>query len=190
MSDLKNKWDDIYRQRTGTTPEPALMLSRYSHLLPQQGVALDLACGLGGNTFFLAQRGFQVDAWDISEIAIEHIKRNTPVPTNTHALATNISDTALALNHYDVITVSRFLDRQLVSSIMAALKPGGLLFYQTFTVEKTRPIGPTNTLYLLARGELLSLFSALTPLIYHDEGLVGDAEKGIRNEAILIAQKP
>jgi len=190
MSDLQHKWDKIYSQRTDEKPDPATMLSRYSHLLPQQGKALDLACGLGGNAFFLNQMGIDVDAWDISPNAIKHINQHKTASSTINALVVNINDTTFPKNHYDVVAVSRFLDRQLIEDIISTLKPQGLLFYQTFTREKAQPGGPTNPSFLLEKGELLSLFPQLTPIIYHEEGLIGDCSKGTRNEAILIAQKP
>jgi Tellurite resistance protein TehB. len=78
MSDSQQKWDAIYSQRGNTIPAPASMLSTYARLLPTQGLALDLACGLGGNSFFLAKYGLQVDAWDISAVAINQIKTIAP----------------------------------------------------------------------------------------------------------------
>lgn len=189
MPDIKDKWDRIYRQRITAEPEPATMLLRYAHLLPKQGKALDLACGLGGNTFFLNKHHLQVDAWDISSVAIDYINQNKPESSNIKALAVDINTLSFPKNHYDVITVSHFLNPQLASSIITALKPQGLLFYQTFTLEKTQSIGPNNPAFLLKKGQLLSLFSSLAPVIYHEEGRLGDTSKGIRNEAILIAQK-
>ena len=190
MSDLQQKWDNIYRKQILTKPQPAIALSRYAHLLPKQGKALDLACGLGGNAFFLDEKGMQVDAWDISPIAINQINHSKKPSSTLEALAIDLGRATFPKDHYDVICISRFLDRQLSSSIINAIKPGGLLFYQTFTREKALPNGPSNPLFLLKKGELLSLFSPLLPIIYHEEGNLGDIHKGIRNEAILIAQKP
>lgn len=189
MKDLQDKWNEIYRQRLTASPEPTAALSRYSHLLPAYGTALDIACGLGGNAFFLAQQGFSVDAWDISNIAIDHINQSKGM-LKISATALNISITELHKNHYDVIVVSRFLDRDISHKIIDALKPEGLLFYQTFTLEKVLNTGPKSSKYLLEKGELLSLFSTLTPVVYHEEARIGDINQGIRNEAILIAQKP
>jgi len=190
MSNLQQKWDNIYRKQALTRPDPAIALSRYAHLLPKKGKALDLACGLGGNAFFLDAKGIQVDAWDISPVAINHINHHKKPSSTLKALAINLNDATFPKDHYDVITISHFLDRQLSSPIIDAIKPGGLLFYQTFTREKTLPNGPSNPKFLLKKGELLSLFSPLLPIIYHEEGNIGNTHKGIRNEAILIAQKP
>lgn len=189
MSALQQKWDAIYRQQSDLPPEAATVVSRYSHLLPEQGKALDLACGLGGNAFLLAQHGLQVDAWDISKEAIDNIKANTPSQHHINAQTVDIHQVKFPEHHYDVITVSRFLDRAIIPDLINALKPKGLIFYQTFTLEKAYKAGPTNPDFLLKKAELLELFSALTAVIYHEESCLGDTKIGIRNEALLVAQR-
>jgi 2-polyprenyl-3-methyl-5-hydroxy-6-metoxy-1,4-benzoquinol methylase len=68
----RQKWDRIYRNWKAPFPGAAAVLAENEHLLPPGGGrALDLACGLGGNAVFLARRGFEVDAVDISEVGIE-----------------------------------------------------------------------------------------------------------------------
>jgi len=188
MADLKQKWDAIYRHREDLIPNPVEMLAQYAHLLPSQGQALDLACGLGGNAFFMAKHGLSVDAWDISDVAVERINNRTQA-NPVHASAVDVDNAAFPVEKYDVITVSRFLNRDIAPQLIAALKPNGLLFYQTFTLEKAIAGGVSNPKFLLKRAELLSLFASLSPIIYHEEGAIGDLKKGIRNEAILIAQK-
>ena len=73
--------------------------------------------------------------------------------------------------------------------MIESLKPGGLLFYQTYLREKLNPAGPRNPEYLLGDNELLSLFGALRVLFYREEGRVGDLTVGDRNEASFIGQK-
>ena len=189
MSDLQHKWNNIYQQQDISSAQASNVLSLYSHLLPQQGKALDLACGLGGNAFLLAKQGLDVDAWDISSHVIEEINKNIPKGTPINAVAIDISQATLPENYYDIITVSRFLDRSLIPQLIRALKPQGLIFYQTFTLEKAHSSGPTNPEFLLKKGELLSLFSSLSPIAYHEEGCLGNINKGIRNEALLVAQR-
>ena len=89
-------------------------------------------------------------------------------------------------NTYDVIVVSRFLDRQIVPYIINAIKPGGLLFYQTWTRNKPSHIGPSNPDYLLAQDELLHLFATLAIVIYKEDTDPGAPNYG---EAMLVAQK-
>jgi SAM-dependent methyltransferase len=187
MLDTQKKWNDIYQKQGVEMPKPADVLVENFHLLPNKGKALDLACGLGGNAFFLSTKGFKVDAWDISTIAINTInQQNTPsICAEVH----DISTVSIPRNSYNVIAISRFLDRQSVPKIISALKPKGLLFYQTFIKDKDSAVGPNNPNFLLARNELLDLFSALSPLVYREEASVGDTKIGFRNEAMLVAQK-
>lgn len=101
----------------------------------------------------------------------------------------NISPQAFINCAFDVIVVSLFLDRTLTDGIIAALKPGGILYYQTYTLEKIGQKGPGNPDYLLAENELLSLFSPLRIVYYRENGRIGDVNLGLRNEAQLIACK-
>lgn len=60
----QQKWDRLYEKDTST--EVASVLAENSYLLPSQGNALDLACGLGANALFLSEHGLETHAWDIS----------------------------------------------------------------------------------------------------------------------------
>ena len=88
---------------------------------------------------------------------------------------------------FDVVVVVRFLERALCDAIAAALRPGGLLFYQTFTRERSGP-GPSNPDFLLAPGELLGLFPGLQTVYYREDRLIGDLAAGLRGEALLVAR--
>ncbi|NOT11879.1 MAG: methyltransferase domain-containing protein [Methylococcaceae bacterium] len=186
---LGSKWNYIYSQTKTEPAQAADVLIENAHLLPETGTALDLACGLGGNAIFLAQQGLAVTAWDISSIAIEWVlayaKREG---LNINACQHNITRLSLPKCSYNIIAVSRFLDRTLSDAIIDALKPGGLLFYQTFTVEKIGRVGPTNPAFLLERNEILRLFSPLAVIFYRENSLCGNLQKGIRNEMQFIGQ--
>ncbi|MDD4913893.1 MAG: class I SAM-dependent methyltransferase [Methylococcales bacterium] len=189
--ELQRKWDECYRNQPQQPPAAANVLERSRCLLPQQGRALDLACGLGGNALLLAEAGLQVEAWDISAIALQALQKNAA----ERRLAITVRQCRIAPEMlpkaaFDVIVISRFLDRTLCNAIMAALDFGGLLFYQTFTRRKLDPQGPNNPDYLLAENELLSLFPALTLIFYQEYARVGDLNCGDRNEAQFIGQKP
>jgi SAM-dependent methyltransferase len=188
MTNDQQKWDKIYRNKAETKPIPATVLSQYAHLLPSEGTALDLACGIGGNAFFLADKGLHVDAWDISPVVIEQVKNNIG-SRSIQATVVDINEAPFPTKYYDVITVSRFLNRNIIPHLIGALKKEGLIFYQTFTLEKAQTGGPSNPTFLLKKSELLTLFSSLSPVIYHEEACIGDITMGIRNEALLIAKK-
>jgi hypothetical protein len=85
--------------------------------------------------------------------------------------------------------VSYFLDRDIIPALVEALKPGGVIFYQTFTQQRVSDQGPQRTEFRLADQELLHLFSGLQVLFYREEGRIGDVHKGLRDEAMFIGRK-
>ncbi|WP_022948094.1 class I SAM-dependent methyltransferase [Methylohalobius crimeensis] len=185
---LQSKWDRIYRDRN-ESPEPSRVLAENDHLLPDSGTALDVACGLGSNALFLARRGFAVQAWDLSVEAIGRLRRRA-VGLPIDAQVVDAEAIAWPKMAFDVIVVGRFLIRALVPVIEAALKPGGVLFYQTFVRAKVAPEGPRNPAYLLDENELLRLFPGLIVRVYREEAGCGDIRRGFRNEACLVGQRP
>lgn len=190
MQALMKKWDRIYGGENVGSVKACDVLTENAFLLPNQGRALDLACGLGGNAVYLAGSGLSVTALDISPVAIN--KLNEYAGRERLAIEGRqqyIEPLSFAEQGYDVVVVSRFLDRNLKNAIIAALKTGGLLFYQTFTQEKIGSLGPNNPDFLLSHNELLSMFSALRVVFYRENGLIGNTDRGLRNEAQLIGQK-
>jgi tellurite methyltransferase len=190
MNELRDKWDRIYSQDEPGKQAPAPVLAENAFLLPPIGTALDLASGLGANAIFLAEYGLTVTALDISSAAIEKLnayadRRRLAVYAGQEA----VTPAALPSSAYDVIVISRFLDRSLKDAIIEALKPGGLLFYQTYTRLKVAAEGPNNPDYLLETNELLDLFSPLRTVFYRENAAIGDIRQGLRNEAQFIGQK-
>jgi len=186
---LREKWNDRYRAAAGEQ-QASLVLQENLHLLPQAGRALDLACGLGGNSILLAEQGLNVDAWDIADVAIAALqalasRRRLPI----QAAVRDVESNPPAPDTYDVIVVSYFLDRDLVPALVQALKPGGLIYYQTFTRQRVSDHGPRREEFRLDDQELLHLFSGLQVLFYREDGCVGDVQKGFRDEAMFIGRK-
>lgn len=187
---LREKWDARYREAE-RIPEPARVLAENHHLLPAAGSALDLACGLGENALSLAAAGLAVTAWDLSPVAIERLKAEAQ--RRGLAVTAEVRDVQArppGPESFDVILVAHFLDRDLIPAIAAALRPGGLLLYQTFTREAVNACGPSNPDFRLAPNELLRLFPGLLVRVYREEGRLGDLTRGTRDLALLVAQRP
>jgi 2-polyprenyl-3-methyl-5-hydroxy-6-metoxy-1,4-benzoquinol methylase len=190
MDAVISKWNHTYSQPGQAHNSAIPVLSENDFLLPASGTALDLACGLGANAIFLAERGLAVTAWDISVAAIDQLTAYAvQQQLNINASQENITAESFAESRFDVIVVSRFLDRTLSDAIIGALKPDGLLFYQTFTREKTSPKPPNNPDYLLTDNELLALFGTLRVIFYRENALIGNQLRGMRNEAQFIGRK-
>jgi tellurite methyltransferase len=184
-----DKWDVRYRD-TAETP-PARVLMENVHLLPSRGRALDLACGLGANALVLAAHGLETLAWDSSAVAIEKLRSLARARgVLIQAAVRDVVRQPPEPRNFDVIVVSHFLDRNLTAHLIAALRPRGLLYYQTFTRTRIADSGPHNPAYLLEDGELLAIFASLQPLVYREEGRVGNTRSGFRGQAMLVACKP
>ena len=190
MNDTRIKWDRIYQGKEGPPAHPCSALVENEHLLPVGGTSLDLACGLGGSAMFLAERGFESHAWDVSQVAIDLLAaRATELGLNPHGAVRDIVTEPPDESAFDIIVVSHFLDRGIVPALIAALRPGGLIFYQTFTRHRVLGGGPKNDDFRLADNELLRLFAGLRLLVYREEGVQGDMAKGLRDEAMIVAQR-
>lgn len=190
MTTSAEKWNARYREHGATWPSAASVLSENLHLLPDAGEALDLACGSGANALLLAEHGLQAHAWDVSDVALE--KLNAEAESRGLSVMTACRDAVadgLPEAQFDVIVVSRFLERLLFAPLINALKPDGVIFYQTFTREKPDGEGPSNPDFLLASNELLRVFSGLRVLAFRDEGQQGDMSVGLRHESWIVAKK-
>lgn len=188
-SQLVDKWNRIYTSASSEI-SPAHVLFENAFLLPTTGLALDLASGLGANALLLAKQGMTTQAWDISDVAMHKLQcraatQALPIKTFTQEITPHSFSPAC----FDVIVVSRFLDRSICNAIMESLKPNGLLFYQTYTQHKVYEQGSKNPCFLLTENELLHLFSDLTVIYYRENKGLGDIRQGLRNEAQFIGQK-
>lgn len=189
---IKQKWNARYKNKL-EIPDAARVLLDNQHLLPASGKALDLACGLGANALIMAAAGLETHAWDISDEALKNIDnyaRKKCPDAHIVTLQRNVETQPPEKSSFDVIVVSQFLYRPICENIIDALRPGGLLFYQTFCREKITEIGPGKAEFLLKAGELLALFSSLDLVVYREERNCGDLSLGFRNQAYLVARKP
>ncbi len=188
--DQERKWNERYRA-SERVPEAARVLRANLHLLPQGGRSLDVACGLGGNCLELARLGFDSHGWDLSSVAIAALRERA---CTLHLPVTaEIRDVELdppAPDSFDVIVVAHYLHRALAGALVQAVRPGGVLLYQTFTRAQVDQIGPKNPGYRLGDNELLRLFVPPMKLrAYREEGTLGDVTRGFRNLAMLVAQR-
>ena len=144
--------------------EPAQWLTSHAPLLPARGLALDLACGRGRHALWLAARGLRVEALDRDAAAVDAVRdaaRSLGLDVDARVTDLEADGVVLPSATYDVIVAVHYLHRPLFPSIRDALKPGGLLLYETFTAAQARRGRPSNPAFLLAPGELLQLAAPL-----------------------------
>jgi tellurite methyltransferase len=195
------EWDARHRESGENPPaEPASIVSEWLPLLPL-GAALDLACGTGRHALFLAARGQFVNAVDWSGAALDilenrarrakiHISRaddtsGAESPTNgIRLIQANLEDIKLPDGLFSLILCLQYLQRSLFPQMAAALRPGGVLVFETFTrAQLNYSGGPHHPAYLLESGELRTAFPGLHTLFYREL----NAGQGI---ASLVAEKP
>ena len=165
---------------------PAKFLQDSIMLLPK-GRVLDVAMGKGSNAVFLAKMGFDVQGVDISSDAVRdslEAARKAGVAIKAE-VADLEGDYVIRKGAYDVIICFRYLQRSLIPQIKEGLRRGGMVVYETFTVDQVRFGKPRNPDYLLKYNELLHMFLDFRCRFYQ-EGVL-ETRKAI---ARLIAEKP
>ena len=155
-----------------------------------EGPVLDLACGDGQNGLAVAALGYQVIGMDVSPRALDRARKAAAeAEIRAEYLQTDLEAEGvnpLPEDAYGAVLVFRYLHRPLMPCIRKALKPGGVLIYETFTTEQRRYGKPKNPDFLLRPGELRAWFADWE--ILHDfEGILPDPE---RAAAQLVARKP
>ena len=167
------------------TSGPAQFLLENAQLLPK-GRVLDVAMGKGQNAVFLAKMGFAVKGVDISsdavKIALEAARRAGV------AVEAEVADLEggyrITPGSYDVIICFRYLQRSLIPQMKNGLRKGGMVVYETFTVDQAQFGRPKNPEYLLKHNELLEMFRDFRCLRYQ-EGILENR----RAVARIIAEK-
>ncbi|HYL62291.1 MAG TPA: class I SAM-dependent methyltransferase [Candidatus Methylomirabilis sp.] len=199
-----SEWDARHREAAEKAlEEPANIVLEWLPLLPE-GPALDLACGRGRHTLLLAAHGHAVTAVDWSEAALEileaqaHAKKlevGRPVVLGSagvaaayqrgiHPVQANLEDIRLPDSAFAVIVCVQYLQRPLFPQMERALRPGGVLLFETFThAQLEYSGGPRNPAYLLEPEELRTAFPRLEVLFYREL----NAGQGI---ASLVGRRP
>jgi tellurite methyltransferase len=147
-----------------------------------RGPVLDLACGDGHNGLFAAEKGCPVILADLSQSALNNAgltaERKKGDVTLWHVDLEKGDDNPLPLEAYGVILVFRYLHRPLMPCVKKALAGGGVLFYETFTVEQPQFGKPKNPDFLLNPGELLDWFKEWK-VIHYFEGIKDHPKRAI-----------
>ena len=178
------RWNARYcarQPRFEATPE----LTHCASYLPSAGHALELACGLGGNAMWLAMRDWSVLGLDVS---IEALRLARGECQRRKLCIDWVVADAMAppfpRRQFDLVLVTRFLDRRLWPWIRAATKPGGMVFYCTFNVRHLHRHPDFRRDFVLEHGELNAAFAEFDKL---------DGNDAIDNPCVvswLLARRP
>ena len=163
MEEDRIKWNERFGSEEsflGERPSPSLAREkeRILRLAPGRR-ALDIACGEGRNSIFLARHGFRVTGLDISDVGIAKAGRKAQaegLEIDFHRV--DLEDWRIG-EEYDLIINFNFLLRPLIPEEVRALAPGGLLLFDTI-LESPQLLATRNPDFFLRYGELERIFGA------------------------------
>lgn len=136
------------------------VFAAHEDLFPRTGSALEIACGAGGAAVWLAQRGLDVCAVDVSEIAIGAARALAEQRGATVIFeATDLDDGLPSGGPVDLLLCHKFRDPGRYAQLAARLKPGGLL-----AICVLSEVGATPGRFRAVAGELRSAFAGLEEL--------------------------
>ncbi len=179
----KERWDEKY-QNNPMPNEPIKLVSDYASLATGRQ-ALDIACGMGRHSKYLASKGFTVDALDISSVAIEKLQ-NIP---NINAIEVDFDTYILPKEKYDLIVCTYFLERRLFPQMIDALKPNGIILLETFLHDAQNERIPSNPAFLLSEGELEATFDGKCELLHIPEFWDEDYQGYKTMKTSMVAKK-
>jgi len=140
MDTDRRRWDERWGaaqdDHDGVAPKPPDVLHAHPELLdaiPTDGVGLDVACGLGGQALWMAERGLHVTALDVSQVAVDVLRasvRDTAASSGLHVDAVVWdTDDGLPAQLVDLalIVCQRYRATDLYGDFVERLRPGGCL---------------------------------------------------------------
>jgi SAM-dependent methyltransferase len=168
--DDRRRWNERYASLGSahlSAVAPPGFLEPFLDVVPTTGHALDLACGQGLGTVWLASRGLDVWGLDASPVAITQARdlaSRNGVGDTCRFDVVDLDDGLPAGPPVDVILCHKFRDRRLDRAIIDRLAPGGLLAIAALSEVGAAP-GP----FRATPGELTAAFAELD-LVANGEG--------------------
>ena len=178
-------------------PRPSRFLVEQLPRMPK-GTALDVATGRGRNALYLAAQGYDVEGLDRDEQALAEVAAAARQRNLTNLTVRRLDLEAdpdqpppLPKERYDVVLCFFYLHRPLFPPLLHALKPGGMLMYETFLIDNhLRYQHPRRREFCLAHNELLRLTTGLRILHYEEGEHEGARDDEPAFTARLLAVKP
>ena len=163
---MQNKWDERYQDtdRWFYGEDPNDFLRDQVDRIPTGGHVLSVGEGEGRNAMFLLERGFRVDAIDLSTVGLDKLKKRAEEKKLSDRLNTEVVDLRdfeFGNQRYDSVVAiwchgDEELRRTLLEKAQSALKPGGCLILEAYTPAQLnfKTGGPPDAAWLYTANEI------------------------------------
>ena len=169
-----------------THAAPSPWIARFAALIPTGARVLDLACGQGRHSRFLAARLCDVVAVDRDAQALAAL---ADVPRVT-TIAADLEGGPWPLSgqQFDAIIVANYLHRPLFPKLLDALAGDGAFLYETFAAGNEAYGRPSNPDHLLVADELLSLLRERLTIVAFEQGRVGGTRPAVMQRVAAVGR--
>ena len=141
--------------------------------------------GRGRHALVLARHGFETYGVDVKLDAVrDAVTAAAREELTVRGWCADLTVFRCRSAAFDLVVVTRYLQRDLFASMRGAVRPGGCVIYETFTVrQRALGTGPTSADHLLEPGELRAAFDGWDVLF---------SEEVTEPEAVarLVARRP
>ena len=169
-----------------THAAPSPWIVRFAPLIPPGARVLDVACGQGRHSRFLAARLCDVVAVDRDSqalVALAGVPRVTTIAADLEG-----EPWPLPGQEFDAIVVANYLHRPLFPKLLDSLDRGGVFLYETFAAGNETYGRPSNPDHLLAADELLSLLRERLTIVAFEQGLAGAARPAVMQRIAAVGR--
>lgn len=183
--------------------KPSQILSLVWRNFLSNSKILDLGCGQGIDSLFLAKNDFSVTAIDSSDVAINQIKikKDEFKLDNLELICGDISDFDIEKNKYQVIicrNVLNFLNKdkalKILNNLQNNIQKGSYIIIEIFTKNDPSFVSNNKFTSYFEEQELLNIFSGYKIIYYLENVVLDSGHPGFPNPhkhgvARIIAQK-
>ena len=155
---------------------PSPWVCRWAGLIRPGGRVLDVACGHGRHLRYLNSLGFAVVGVDRDEAAVGAVKGVAGF--EVHVSDIESGPWPFAPAGFDGVVVTNYLHRPLFRNLVDALRPGGVLIYETFSLGNERYGRPGNPAFLLRPNELLHSVEPLA-IVAFEQGVISTPKQAV-----------
>lgn len=184
----RERWDERYRKGAYVDREhPSALLESWLPDIPR-GHALDIPCGAGRNSIFLALNGFSVVGVDISTVALKRAAESASargVEIDWHER--DLDKRLNIVGAFDLIVVIHYVDLGLITSLSSMLNPGGYVIVEMHLETDEEVIGPSDPAFRVSPGALRDAAADLD-MVNYSEALVAEADGRVAALARMVAR--